>query len=208
MPDVSEMVASTACTAINCLSAAVPPVASSVPWWWTAFAVPFLSAGLAVMGAWVAIGFDRRKSVNQELIKKRIAVYDDVIPKTNDMLCYFNCIGDWRTLDPDKLLDHKRKLDRAMNVYGALFSAELDVRYHAFIDACFSTYEGRGKPAKLRANTDFLKRQWGDDWVLKWDACFMPVKDALGRDDLRPIYDAMLGQFAIEIGARRLRKKK
>ncbi len=208
MAEASSAIEATACTVVKCVSAAMPAAASGVPWWWTAVAVPFLSAGLAVLGAWVAVGFDRRKSANQELIKKRIAIYDDVVPKINDLLCYFNCIGDWRSLNPEQLIDHKRKLDRKMYIYGALFSQELTVRFHDYINTCFSTYSGHGRPAKLTANVEFLKRQWGNGWVLKWNECFVAATEAIKKDELRPKYDALLNQFAIEIGAKRPRGKK
>ena len=94
-----------------------------------------------MLGAWLAINFDRKKTINQELIKKRLIVYDDMVPKANDLLCYFMCVGDWKSFDPTKLLDHKRKWDRLLFVYGPLLSPALVERAHQFINSCFSTYQ-------------------------------------------------------------------
>jgi len=189
-----------ACAAVTC-AAATPPIAVASPWWWTAAAAPVATAVLAVVGAWIAIRFDRRKSLNQELIKKRIAIYDCVAPLANDLLCCVTCSGGWKKLPPDKMIEKKREIDHSMYVYGALFSERLTIRFHEFMDACFATFQGRGKAAVLRANRDALKRQWGDDWKNEWDAAFVDPTKAVPTAEIRQRYKALLDQLAIEIGA-------
>ncbi|WP_152045267.1 hypothetical protein [Aureimonas psammosilenae] len=57
------------------------------PWWTT-----LLSDFVALTVAWATVHLDRRKAVNQELMKKRIAIYDAIVPKVHDLLCCFTCV--------------------------------------------------------------------------------------------------------------------
>jgi hypothetical protein len=180
--------------------APMAPAAPPVPWWWGPVLTALLTAVLAVVGAWIAIRFDRQKAINQELIKKRIALYDEIVPKANDLLCYFLCVGDWKSLCPSKLLVHKRALDRFANIHGALFSADAIAAYETFIADCFSTFSGRGKPAKLRADMARLKRQFGQDWQAAWEDHF-ETGNVVDDQRLKASYDRFVEALAEEIGA-------
>ena len=126
---------------------------NAVPWW----ANPALSTILAIAVAWVAVSFDRRKTVNQELIRKRLGVYDSMAPKLNDILCFFFLVGDFRNLPPPVMIAHKRELDRTINVYLPLFSPALKARYDDFIRTCFLPFGGgTGRPALIKANLEWL----------------------------------------------------
>ncbi|HYP64673.1 MAG TPA: hypothetical protein VEQ16_12325 [Acidocella sp.] len=173
---------------------------SSAPWWASAVFSPLMTFVFAMLGAWFAIKFDRKKTINQELVKKRLLIYEDMAPKANDLLCYFICVGDWKALDPIKLLEHKRKLDRCVFVYGPLLSPALINKSHQFINSCFSTYQGAGKAAALRANLPFLKSQWRENWNEAWDKCFVESSESIDRKDLRVAYNEFITQFALEIG--------
>jgi len=158
--------------------------------------------------AWIAINFDRRKTVNEELTKKRLVVYDDMVPKANDQLCYITCVGCWKTFNPEKLLNHKREFDRSLYINGPLFSQDL-IRYgHRFIFACFITFTGAGKPAKLRADKLYLETQWQQDWDHTWDSFFVGPSEIIKDKELREAYNAFVDQFAIEIGARQSKHRK
>jgi len=172
---------------------------ASARWWWA----PILTAFLAVVGAWIAIAFDRRKATNQELIKKRIEVYEKAVPKANDLLCYFTCLGNWKALTPDTIISHKRELDRITHVYGPLFSSRTKTAYHSFIHACFKTFVGSGMAAQIRADVDDLKSQWRENWRPEWDVLFVPPPEAVSLGSLRSAYNAYLEALAWEIGARR-----
>lgn len=189
-------IAAGACHAAICAASAAAPAAAATPWWWA----PVLAAGLAVFGAWMAIAFDRRKSINQELIKKRIVLYDEVVPMANDVLCYFTAVGGWKALTPTDLLAHKRALDRFINVHGALFSDDLTTAHRAFIMACFRERNGPGEPARLRANRDVLKYEFGPAWKDAWNVSFVEVEYRVDSKTLRSTYDEFLRVFAREIG--------
>jgi hypothetical protein len=169
---------------------------------WTVAGAPLLTALLAMGGAWIAISFDRRKTLNQELIRKRIVIYEEMAPKLNDLLCFGRSIGRWKSLTPFDIIDRKRDLDRLISVYGALFSGRLARRYHAFIDSLFLTYQGFGVPAKFRVPLDRLKAEWKTGWKPEWEEDFAPPNRASSSSEIKRRYDELMDQFAVDIGAR------
>jgi hypothetical protein len=163
-----------------------------------------LSASLALAAAWIAISFDRRKTLNQELIRKRLAIYDDMAPRLNDILCFFFCIGRFKSLPPAEIITHKRSLDRTIKVYGPLFSETLRRSYDRFIKYCFKAYEGgTGNPALIAADVGHLAFEWGTDWQAGWTPGFVAPDKAADLGEVRRRYDALMRQLAIEVGARR-----
>jgi len=176
-----------------------------ISWW----ASPLLSTVLAIAVAWIAISFDRRKTANQELIRKRLAIYDEMAPKLNDLLCFFFLVGDFKNLPPPTLIAYKRALDRTAHIYLPIFSPALKERYSAFINTCFLPYGGgSGRPALIRARLETLTPEWGSDWKADWNSGFVTSnEDAAELDEVRRRYDDLLAQFARELGAGRSAKR-
>jgi len=162
---------------------------------------PLLTFALGVIAAYMAIYFDIRKSTNQELIKKRIIVYDDLAPKLNDLLCHFTCVGNWKAITPDTVTEHKRHLDRQMYIYGRFFSKELWAQYQVFIHCCFSTFEGAGVPAKIRADLGFLKSNWGSAWQNSWDKRYVNANETTAKEKIMNEYQKLASLFARDVGA-------
>jgi len=172
---------------------------STIPWW----ANSMLTTLLAIVVAWVVIAFDRRKTVNQELIRKRIQVYDEMAPMLNDIVCFFLYVGDFKSLPPATLIAHERNLDRKMHLYRPIFSTALESRYDAFMMSCFAVYAGGiGKPALIKADYVRVARVWGKDWKPEWNGDFVPPDAASKRGEVGRRYDALMDQFARELGAR------
>lgn len=173
-------------------------IASSSPWWWG----PVLTAALAMVGAWIAIRFDRRKSLNQELIKKRLELYNKCVPLVNDIYCYFRQIGPFRQFAPDDLVNRKRELDGLIHMNGPLFSSRrLERAYFRFINECFSVRHGAGTVAKLRKNPELLKKHFKDEWRDEWTNSFdleQPCKFKVVESS----YTVFVELFAWQIGAR------
>ncbi len=48
---------------------------------------------------------------NQKLIEKRLAIYDDLAPLLNDLMCYYAYIGNWKKLEPIEIVKYKRVID-------------------------------------------------------------------------------------------------
>lgn|GEM_PF-2426125 len=182
----------------------MPPPATP-PWWWTGlFApllAPLLTGAFGVLATYAAVRFDMRKTANAELTRRRLAIYDEVAPKLNDLLCFFCLIGGWRDIAPTLALQRKRELDRIVHVWGPLFSPQTVRTYQSFIHGCFRTHTGPGRNAELRADISRHRLGWGAEWQPGWaehyisDAAFLPAATVTEN------YRRLIRQLAAEIGA-------
>src|SRR5450759_5053233 len=128
---------------------------------------------------------DKLQWTNQKVIEKRIEVYDIIVPKLNDLLCYYCYIGNWKEITPKELIEIKRVLDKKMNVYAPLFSSEVLENYNLLIDMCFEKFTGWGNDAKI--NSLFERRKECDPkWQKIWEECFSSsfIKKHKDKDDL------------------------
>lgn len=164
-----------------------------------------LTGAIGIIVAFVTIRWDARKTANQELIKKRIEIYDSVAPKLNELLCFFLSRGAWKTLQPPLIIQRKRELDQTMYVYGPLFSAATFDQYNVFMHCCFRMFTGVGHAARLRADLRRLQQEWGTEWQPEWDSSFVAAKEVAIDQDVMRQYNALLNLLAAEIGARQKR---
>src|SRR5262245_64621297 len=94
---------------------------------------------------------------NQELIKARLEYYKVLVPKWNDLMCYFTFIGSCKDLAPPQVIEFKRTLDREFYCAAPLFSDGVLTAYNEFMGACFETFGSWGSNARLR--TGFGRRR-------------------------------------------------
>jgi hypothetical protein len=174
-----------------------------MPWWWSPFAAPLITALLATGGAWVAISFDRRKTVNEQLIRKRIELYDAMAPLLNDLYCFALSLGHWKSLTPPDMVLRKRELDRMMHVYGPLFSPDVSRSYKVLMEGLFNTFRAPGLSASLRVAVEELRFHWQSDWNDEWDPLCSTNDDAATPEAVMSAYGDLMTQLSLEIGARR-----
>lgn len=79
------------------------------PWTWLEVAkiassllIPITIVALGIYVHRITKQFEHRQWRSQKLIEKRLAIYDDLAPQFNDLLCYFTYVGCWRDFDPPK----------------------------------------------------------------------------------------------------------
>jgi hypothetical protein len=178
-------------------------MSGAVPWW----ANSLLSTLLALVVAGFAVSFDRRKTVNQELVRKRIAVYEQIAPLLNDIWFFAFSAGAPLALTPPEVVQRKTELDRLIALYAPLFSERLAHTYWHFDHAIFDATQGWNEPAKLKLKL-FMFKHGRADWPAEWDRLFVAQDDDQSEHDalvafLRH-YHALMDQFAVEIGARNL----
>lgn len=169
---------------------------------WTWLEVAKLVASLSVPVAVLVLGLmlERRKVANQELTKKRIAVFDAVAPRLNDIFCFHRAVGHWATLDPERVIAAKRDADRQIHVYRALFSADFFAAYQGFMAASFEMFsapEG-GSPAKLRLDLAHVSPEMGARWQDSWRERVSETPTPIG--ELTAAYQRVMTAFAREIG--------
>jgi hypothetical protein len=141
---------------------------------------------------------------NQKLIEKRLAIYDDIAPKLNQLLCFFTWVGYWKTISPADAIHAKRDLDKTLNIYRHVFEVDVYDTYQAYIHILFETYTSAGHDAKLRAlvrSPDGDRRtDSGYAWSEAWDSCFSEPGNAVGKDEVRGRYQALMAALTRSLG--------
>ena len=175
------------------------------PWNWLEIAklavgglTPILLAGLGVYIHFITKRFENLLWRNQKLIEKRLAIYDDLAPLLNNVLCYFTYVGNWREHSPPEIVSVKRKIDQKLHLAAPLFSEEFFVACTGFQHLCFKTYTGWGRDALLRSNFERRRQACGSAWNVEWDAFFSA--DVSDPDDVRAAYQRAMEVFARDIG--------
>jgi hypothetical protein len=171
-------------------------------------AVSFLTPLLiAVLAYWFNQRIKKWEKVqwtNQKIVEKRIELYDEMVPKLNDLFCFYCFIGNWKDITPEKVIALKRELDKKMYVYAPLFSKELLEKYNEFIEECFETFSGWGRDASIKSLFK-RRKEFCKTWDDKWDTIFSQnyitsrkTDDNKVENDLRQIkskYLSLLVEF-------------
>lgn len=168
---------------------------------WNSLELAKLAVAISTPVTVLAVGWwiKQREQINAELIRKRIVIYDQVVPKANDILCFFLGVGHWQELDPQKVVACKRELDRQMHRYRPFWSEDCWRRYDTFINACFEHFSGgAGSPARLRLDTARLRKMIGDRFDPSWEG--VVSGQPTPWKDIADAYEAWVGQLAREIG--------
>ncbi len=142
--------------------------------------------------------FEHSQWRSQKLIEKRLAVYDDLAPLLNDLLCFFTYIGAWKEMDPPAAVALKRQIDKKVHLAAPLFSSRFFAACMVFQNLCFETYAGWGVDARLRSQ--FKRRQdvYGTKWNTAWDQLFSDEASDPGR--IRAAYQEVMEAFAADLG--------
>jgi hypothetical protein len=145
--------------------------------------------------------FEHRQWRNQKLIEKRLAVYDDLAPLLNDLLCYYTYVGDWKDFMPDDIIKKKRIFDKKFYIAAPLFSQSFFSEIMTFINLCFKPYQGWGHNAKLLTATKRRKDYYGDHWDKKWDELFINDENKVtDPETIKASYLRIMKVFSDEIG--------
>lgn len=175
------------------------------PWNWlevgkllASLLVPAALAGLGVYIHRVTKRFEHVQWRSQKLIEKRLAIYDDLAPLLNDLLCYFTYVGSWKELNPPEAVALKRTIDKKIYLAAPLFSEEFFSSCMAFQELCFATYTGWGRDASLRTRFERRHEARPKDWDAEWETCFSgdPTEPSLVREAHRRVMEA----FSRDIG--------
>jgi hypothetical protein len=143
---------------------------------------------------------------SQKVIEKRIAVFDEVAPALNDLYCFFKFVGHWKELTPPTVVAHKRRIDKTLHVYAAMFPASMLDSYYTFINLYFRSYAGPDHDAKLR--TAVLNERWGNRqkslgkaWDPRWAKLFVPASSQIAsREAVTAAYFSLMDEFSRSLG--------
>jgi len=174
---------------------------------WNSLEVAKIVAGLltpiaiAIFGIYVhrvTKKFEHLQWRSQKLVEKRLAVYDDLGPHFNDLLCYFTYVGEWRDLDPPEIVKLKRTMDKKIYLAAPLFSEEFFSACMAFQGVCYETYNGWGRDASLRTKSQRRREARQNDWKAEWNEYF--AANVASLDEIRLAYKRVMEVFAQDIG--------
>src|SRR5215831_10304331 len=105
---------------------------------------------------------DATKQLHQELLRKRLQLFEEVAPRLNDIFCFFQAVGHWAELNPDEVIKRKRAIDREVAVNRYLFHSDFWDAYRRFEEAHFEMFAAAGLPARLRVDAAHLKEHMGE----------------------------------------------
>lgn len=130
------------------------------------FATPLIGGIIAYRLFQIGQNVEKRQWSGRKVIERRLEFYDHVVPKLNDLYCYFFRFGNWKELEPIDVINTKRFLDKEFHIYSHIFKDNILVKYNVFMGNCFDTFTGSGNDAKLKMNLDKRKNltNWNDDW--------------------------------------------
>lgn len=141
---------------------------------------------------------EKKQWTDQKIIEKRLEIYEDVVPKLNDLYCFYQKVGAWKSITPPRVIQIKRELDKAFHINNYLFKNDVLIIYNDFIDACFETYTGSGQGAKIIAEFQERKK-YAAEWEGEWDALFSVSKEA-NTNETANKYKLLLQSFRNELG--------
>ncbi|MEN8228115.1 MAG: hypothetical protein ABFS38_08175 [Bacteroidota bacterium] len=115
---------------------------------------------------------NKKQWTNQKIVEKRIEIYDRIVPKLNDILCFYSYTGNWKELTPIDIIRLKKELNKDINIYAPLFSDDLSKKYIDFIHLCFVSFSGWEHDEKIKSLYELRQEhnvEWNDDWIQFFD---------------------------------------
>lgn len=161
---------------------------------------PILIVGLGWVINRAARRVENAQWIDRKVIEQRLALFEEVAPKLNDLYCFFMLVGNFQDVTPPEAIERKRELDKLFHSHKPLFSPAVADCYRAFIKACFGEFEGGvARPATIRASRPRQLEERGRAWKRKWD----PLFAADGNEpEIEVTHDKLLQAFGKEVGAR------
>jgi hypothetical protein len=158
---------------------------------------PIMTGLVAILLVRIGTKLDVTKQLHQELLRKRLQLFEEIAPKLNDVFCFFQAVGHWADLSPEEVIKRKRSIDRCIQVYRYLFSSDFWDAYQRFEIAHFEMYATVGRPAKLRLDMTYVRQRVGDAFKGEWTP-FVSSK-AGDHEEQRKLYEALMQILGHEI---------
>src|SRR5205823_1433668 len=111
---------------------------------------------------------DATKQLHAELLRKRLALFEDIAPRLNDIHCFFLAVGHWAELNPAEVIKRKRAIDRSVQINRYLFRSDFWEAYQRFENAHFELFGTVGQPARLRMDMEYIRKRIGDHFSSDW----------------------------------------
>lgn len=134
------------------------------------FILPVALVVLGMIAKKIATNHEKRLSLHEKIIEKRVGVYEVIGKDLNDIFTYTVRVGNWKDFTPVEILDKKRKIDKEMYVSRPYWSDEAFSSYILLTTYLFEVYTGTGQNAKIRGETEKFKSL--PNWIKNWEGYF------------------------------------
>ena len=158
---------------------------------------PLMTLVVGILVVHLGTKLDATKQLHAELLRKRLALFEDIAPKLNDIHCFFLAIGHWADLSPEEVIKRKRAIDRSIQVNRYLFRSDFWDAYQRFEQAHFEMFAAVGQPARLRMDLPYVRERVGEHFKNEWTA-FVSAKPG-DHDEQRRLYQALMNTLGKEI---------
>jgi hypothetical protein len=145
----------------------------------------------------VGTKLDTSKQIHQELLRKRLRLFEEVAPLLNDVFCFFQAIGHWAELSPEEVIKRKRAIDRSLQVNRYLFRSDFWEAYQQFEKAHFEMFAAVGRPARLRLDMAHIRERIGQAFKEDWKP-FVSAKEG-DHQEQRKRYEALMRDLGSEV---------
>lgn len=135
---------------------------------------------------------------SDKIIERRLAIYDDLAPLLNDVLCYFTYLGCWNELDPPQLITVKRKIDNRLLLATPFFPPGFLAACRAFQHECFETVAGSQVEARLKTYHRYREQFHHVAWNEDWNICFS--EQQADPAHLEALHQVLLAEYAKCLG--------
>jgi hypothetical protein len=158
---------------------------------------PIMTGVVGIILVRMGTKLDATKQLHQELLRKRLQIFEDIAPKINDVFCFFQAVGHWADLGPEEIIKRKRAIDRVIQVNRYLFRSDFWETYQRFESAHFEMYAAVGRPARLRLDVAHLRGRVGEAFKPEWPD-FVSAKGG-DHEEQRAYYEALMEILGREI---------
>jgi hypothetical protein len=160
---------------------------------------PIMTGVLGILIVRMGTKLDVTKQLHQELLRKRLHLFEDLAPQINDIYCFFQAVGHWAELNPEEIIKRKRAIDRSIAVNRYLFHSSFWSTYQRFEAAHFDMFGAAGQAARLRLDVDHARKLLGDRFKPEWLA-FMSAQPG-SHEEQKDAYHALMRGLGDEMKA-------
>ncbi len=160
------------------------------------FITPVVILLLGIWAKGIATNHEKRISLNDRIIEKRVEIYENIGQKLNDIYVFLIQVGHWKELTPEHVIQRKREIDKIMYVNRPYWSEAAFNKYIAFTNAGFEIWTGVGEDAKIKTYMRQFRElpQWNDSWKTAFSTEDPTI------DEVKRSYAELMAAFSEQFG--------
>jgi hypothetical protein len=148
------------------------------------------------LGKKIATNHEKRVSLDERVIEKRVEVYESISNELNDIYVFLMQVGHWKELTPQDIIHKKRYVDKTMYISRPYWSGKMFDGYMKFMSAGFDVWNDYTEDAKIRTSSRQFERlpNWNDSWKSFF------TKNELDMDEVSRSYLELIEMFSEQFG--------